>query len=439
MNTTNEVSIENPSAAEQKNLLTDRKLLAEKFMQVRSFTEKLCEPLETEDYVIQTMPDVSPTKWHLAHVSWFFEAFVLSKADENYKSIHPLYTYLFNSYYVRIGQRWFRPQRGFLSRPTVKEIYEYREFVNNNLLKFIEKADDKTYNEYAPVIEIGLNHEQQHQELLLTDIKHVLSHNPLNPVYHENEIASKDKTPEITWIDFDGGIFEIGHDGNGFTYDNETPRHKEYLYPFRLANRLITNREYIEFIDAGGYEDETLWLSDGWAVVQKEKWTAPLYWEKQNGEWWSFTLNGFRKVEPEEPVCHVSYYEADAFARWKDSRLPTEAEWEIAAGDLPYKGNFVENQNYNPVPLTDQSDGLNQMYGDVWEWTQSPYSPYPGYKPLPGALGEYNGKFMNNQMVLRGGSCATSETHIRKTYRNFFPPHSRWQFMGIRLAKDIKD
>ena len=344
-----------------------------------------------------------------------------------------------NSYYVQVGERWFRPHRGLLSRPTVKEIYEYRNFVNKNVQDFIEKADEKTYLEYAPVIEIGLNHEQQHQELLLTDIKHVLSHNPLNPVYHEAEIVSKTKTSELKWMEFKGGIFEIGHNGKEFAYDNETPRHKEYLNPFKLAGRLITNKEYIEFIEAGGYEDATLWLSDGWTTVEAEKWEAPLYWEKKDGEWWNFTLNGFRKVEPEEPVCHVSFYEADAFARWKDARLPTEAEWEIATYALPCNGNFVENQNFNPVPLKNENDGLNQMYGDVWEWTQSSYSPYPGYKPLPGALGEYNGKFMSSQMVLRGGSCVTSKTHIRNTYRNFFPPHSRWQFMGIRLAKDEEE
>ncbi len=436
MNLTKEILFDDSSVIDSKSIFPDRSKLVNYYNYVRAVTGQLCEPLETEDYVIQSMPDVSPTKWHLGHTSWFFEAFVLSKADKNYEPLHQLYTYLFNSYYIQIGERWFRPYRGLLSRPTVKEIYEYRIFVDKNVQNFIEKADEKTYLEYAPIIEIGLNHEQQHQELLLTDIKHVLSHNPLNPVYHKIEIVQKAKTPELKWIDFEGGILEIGHDGNGFAYDNETPRHKEYLTPFKLANRLITNKEYIEFIEAGGYEDATLWLSDGWATVEAEKWKAPLYWENKDGEWWSFTLNSFRKVEPKEPVCHISYYEAEAFARWKDTRLPTEAEWEVAAGDVLYKGNFVENQNYHPVPLQEEKDGLNQLYGDVWEWTQSSYLPYPGYKPLPGALGEYNGKFMSSQMVLRGGSCATSETHIRKTYRNFFPPHSRWQFTGIRLAKD---
>ncbi len=421
----------------QATELPGREELINHYNKIRRFTETLCEPLETEDYVIQSMPEVSPTKWHLGHTSWFFEAFVLGSADSNYKSIHPLYTYLFNSYYIQIGERWDRPNRGLLSRPTVKNIYEYRKFVDNNIIEFIKNCDEKFYKEYAPIIEIGLNHEQQHQELLLTDIKHVLSFNPLNPVYSEKNIENRDDVPQMNWKEFVGGILEIGNDGNSFHYDNETPRHKEFINPFKFANRLVTNGEYIEFIEDGGYKDASLWLSDGWTTVEGENWKAPLYWEKKDGEWWNFTLNGFRKVNPAEPVTHISYYEADAFASWKDARLPTEAEWEVAAGVLQYKGNFVETLNFHPIPLQNEDAGLNQMYGDVWEWTRSSYSPYPGYKALPGALGEYNGKFMSSQMVLRGGSCATSETHIRNTYRNFFPPHSRWQFMGIRLAKEI--
>ena len=421
----------------QISLESYRNALKNYFVRVRAFTEKLCEPLEIEDYVIQTMPDVSPTKWHLGHTSWFFEAFVLGKANSNYKSVNPLYAYLFNSYYIQAGERWFRPNRGLLSRPTVKDIFAYREFVNENVLEFIDNSDEKIYKDFAPIIKIGLNHEQQHQELLLTDIKHVLSINPLNPIYSEREIVSKNESPKIKWKEFEGGVVEIGNDGSEFTYDNELPRHKEFLNPFKISNRLVTNGEVIEFIEDGGYKNAPLWLSDGWATVEKEKWQAPLYWEKKDGEWWNFTLNGIRKVNPAEPVTHISYYEADAFASWRNLRLPTEAEWEVASGNLPYKGNFVETYNFHPVPLENSDNNLNQMYGDVWEWTRSSYSPYPGYKTLPGALGEYNGKFMSNQMVLRGGSCATSQTHIRKTYRNFFPPHSRWQFTGIRLAKDI--
>jgi len=432
-----ETSLKSSSAINSKPLIDNRSKLIAYYSNIRAFTEKLCEPLETEDYVIQTMPDVSPTKWHLGHTSWFFEAFVLGKADPNYKSIHPLYTYLFNSYYIQVGERWFRQHRGLLSRPTVKDIFEYRKFVNENVLEFIENADEKIYKEYATIIEIGLNHEQQHQELLLTDIKHVLSINPLNPVYSARENIIQNGLAEMKWVNIDGGIYEIGNEGNEFCYDNETPRHKDFLNPFMLANRLVTNGEFLEFIEDGSYEKAPLWLSDGWAIIESEKWKAPFYWEKKDGEWWNFTLNGFRKVNPKEPVTHISYYEADAFAAWRDLRLPTEAEWEVASRKLNYEGNFVDKEIYHPTSLRNEKDGLNQMYGDVWEWTRSSYSPYPGYNPLPGALGEYNGKFMSSQMVLRGGSCATSQSHIRNTYRNFFPPHSRWQFMGLRLAKDV--
>ena len=437
MSTLEETSLKSSSAINSKLLIDDRSELIKYYNDVRAFTQKLCVPLETEDYVIQTMPDVSPTKWHLGHTSWFFEAFVLGKANPGYKSIHPLYTYLFNSYYIQVGERWFRSKRGLLSRPTVKDIFTYRKFVDENVLEFIGGANEKNYKEFAPIIEIGLNHEQQHQELLLTDIKHVLSINPLNPVYSAREITNQNDFSDMRWITFDGGIYEIGNEGNEFCYDNETPRHKEFLNPFLLANRLVTNGEFIDFIEDSGYENAPLWLSDGRTIVENEKWKAPFYWEKKDGEWWNFTLSGFRKVNPAEPVTHISYYEADAYAAWRDLRLPTEAEWETASHNLKYTGNFVDEEIYHPTYLQDEKDGLNQMYGDVWEWTRSSYSPYPGYKPLPGALGEYNGKFMSSQMVLRGGSCATSQSHIRSTYRNFFPPHSRWQFMGLRLAKDV--
>jgi ergothioneine biosynthesis protein EgtB len=430
--------LEKKTTVDSESDINDRSELLSKFNTVRSFTEKLCKPLEIEDYVIQSMPDVSPTKWHLGHTSWFFETFILEKAITDYKPFHPLYNYLFNSYYIQVGERWHRPARGLLSRPTVKEIFEYRNHINSNIIDLIETSDEKLYNEFAPIFEIGLNHEQQHQELLLTDIKNVLSINPLNPVYSERKINPANTTAKLEWVGFDGGVVEIGSNGSGFKFDNETPLHKVFLYPFKLTNRLITNQEFIDFIEDGGYDTATLWLSDGWATVESEAWKAPLYWELKDGEWWNFTLNGFRKVNPDEPVCHISHYEADAFAQWKGCRLPSETEWEVAAGNLPYKGNFVENENHHTVPVGKNIDDLSQMYGDVWEWTQSPYTPYPGYKPLPGALGEYNGKFMNNQMVLRGGSCATSQTHIRNTYRNFFPSHSRWQFTGLRLAADIK-
>jgi ergothioneine biosynthesis protein EgtB len=420
----------------KKNRLM-RKILLQRFKTVRSFTNELCETLVTEDYVIQSMPDVSPTKWHLAHTSWFFETFILSKSAKNYQSLFPQYNYLFNSYYVQVGERWTRAKRGLLSRPTVKDVYDYRKYIDELMLNFFEKSDEKLYNEFAQVVEIGIHHEQQHQELLITDIKHVFSVNPLHPVYKEVKKNNSANIPQMKWIDFEEGIYEIGLKDDTFSYDNESPRHKEYLQGFKLANRLVTNDEYMEFINAKGYKRPELWLSEGHAAAEAEKWEAPMYWEKKDGEWWNFKLTGFEKVNPDEPVCHVSHYEADAYARWAGARLATEAEWERAAENISIEGNFVENRNFHPVPLEgNDKNSLKQMYGDVWEWTGSAYLPYPGYKTLPGALGEYNGKFMSNQMVLRGGSCATSVTHIRKTYRNFFPSNARWQFMGIRLAKD---
>ena len=336
-----------------------------------------------------------------------------------------------------MGERHFRPHRGLISRPTVKEVYEYRKYVDEQMLEFFEKSDDDKFQSIAVVIDIGLHHEQQHQELMVTDIKNVFSVNPLNPLFVERPDHKGIELPAMEWLEFEGEVHEIGHNGEGFFYDNEQPRHKTYLNDFKLASRLVTNREYIEFIEDGGYTTNPLWLSDGIATVETEGWQAPLYWQKKDGEWWYFTLNGFKKVNPNEPVCHVSFYEAEAYARWADARLATEAEWETAAQGLEWEGNFVESGQYHPKPLGEYEKGkLHQMFGDVWEWTRSDYAPYPGYRVPEGAIGEYNGKFMSNQLVLKGGSCATSGTHIRDTYRNFFYPPSRWQFMGIRLAKD---
>jgi ergothioneine biosynthesis protein EgtB len=304
---------------------------------------------------------------------------------------------------------------------------------------FLERAEEAQMEKVASVIEVGLHHEQQHQELMVTDIKHVFSVNPLRPAYtKQNSDGNPNSMTEMNWISFPEGVYYIGHERNGFAYDNECPSHKEFVNPFQIADRLVTNGEYLEFIDDGGYKRPELWLSDGWYTVEANGWKAPLYWEKVDGNWLNFTLSGMRKVNPMEPVCHVSYYEADAYARWAGKRLPTESEWEVAASNVPMEGNFADDEKYHPVALKKElvANGLYQMFGDVWEWTQSPYTPYPGFKTLPGALGEYNGKFMSNQMVLRGGSCATSRSHIRKTYRNFFPPSARWQFMGIRLAED---
>lgn len=418
-----------------------REYLVEKYNAVRKFTHALSEPLEIEDFVIQSMPDVSPAKWHLAHTSWFFEEFVLNKVNSNYESIHPKYSYLFNSYYVQAGERFDRPRRGLLSRPTVKDIFDYRRHVDEYMNDFLRKTTDDKLKEFAEVVEIGLNHEQQHQELFLYDIKHVFSINPLYPVYAKKYPEIVENIPEQKFIEFEEGVFKIGNDEDSFGYDNEFPIHKEYIHPFSLSNRLVTNGEFIEFIEDDGYRRPELWLSDGIAAVEEKGWKAPMYWMKEDGEWWIFTLTGRHKVNENEPVIHVSHYEADAFARWKNARLPTEAEWEIAADKIPVEGNFVDDANFHPVPLVedtkDKALRLNQIYGDVWEWTQSAYLPYPGYNPPEGAIGEYNGKFMSNQIVLKGGSCATAKNHIRKTYRNFFYPHNRWQFAGLRLAKNL--
>ncbi len=411
----------------------------ERYQKVRRFTEHLCEPLVTEDYVIQSMPDVSPTKWHLAHVSWFFETFLLFPAVPGYQSLHPQYAYLFNSYYNTLGERHCRPNRGLISRPTVEETYRYRRYVDEHVLDLLEKLDERQLAEVAPIFTLGLHHEQQHQELMVTDIKHVLSCNPLYPAYVARVPTSGSSVPPSEWVSFPEGLHWIGHEGEGFAFDNEGPRHRQFVQPFQLASRLVTNGEYLEFMEDGGYDNPLLWLSEGWATVRAEEWKAPLYWEKRDGQWWMMTLSGLREVDLAEPVCHVSYFEADAYARWADARLPTEAEWEVAAQGVPVEGNFVESGLYHPAPLNASTTGgkLSQMYGDVWQWTQSSYAPYPNFKPGPGAVGEYNGKFMCNQYVLRGGSCATSRSHTRSTYRNFFPANAQWQFMGIRLAKGV--
>jgi ergothioneine biosynthesis protein EgtB len=418
---------------------TQQETLVNRYQQVRQLTENLCQPLETEDYVIQAMPDVSPPKWHLAHTSWFFETFVLSAACPDYRALHSSYAYLFNSYYVAAGERYSRPNRGLLSRPTVEEVYRYRAYVDQHMSAFLEALHGEQFDTWAPIVELGLHHEQQHQELLLTDLKYNFACNPLRPTYVSRQRPPRpQRVSALQWLSLAEGVYRIGHDGRGFAFDNESPPHRSFVEPFQLASRLITNGEYLAFMADGGYARPELWLSMGWDTVQRQGWQAPLYWEQQDGSWWMMTLAGMQPVEEAEPVCHVSYYEAEAYARWAKARLPTEIEWEVAARPLPIEGNFVEQRTFHPVPL-DQTDvgPLAQMFGDVWEWTQSHYSPYPGYTAPPGALGEYNGKFMANQFVLRGGSCATSVSHIRPTYRNFFPAEARWQFMGIRLARTL--
>lgn len=422
-------------AISKESLRFTRDHILETYNKVRAFTHHLVEPLETEDFVIQPMENTSPTKWHLAHTSWFFETFVLEKFQPGFKSLHPQYAYFFNSYYLQTGVPFSRANRGLLSRPTVKEVFEYRSYVDEQVALFIESCNEELWKEAAQVMEIGINHEQQHQELILTDLKYLLAQNPLLPIYKDQVIAEFKPVYPINWIKFEEGIVEIGSKGSEFTYDNEHPRHRAFVQDYELADRLITNQEYLEFMNDGGYKRSELWLDEGWSKVNSEEWNSPLYWFKREEEWFNFTLSGARPIESNEPVTHISYFEADAFARWKDCRLPTEQEWEHASKNIEVKGNFVDDDTFHPIPKKGEGSALKQMYGDAWEWTQSSYSPYPGYKPLPGALGEYNGKFMANQYVLRGGSCATSKSHIRKTYRNFFHTDARWQFTGIRLAK----
>ncbi len=406
---------------------------------MRDFTQRLCRSLEPEDFVIQSMPDVSPTKWHLAHTTWFFETFVLKVWMQRYRPEVPQYAYLFNSYYNAAGDMHRRDLRGLISRPTVAETNRYRESVDGCVITLIEGADAALLDELEPVMVLGLHHEQQHQELLVTDIKHVFAQNPLYPVFE----AALPPDGAITqpgpqhFIEFEETMAMIGHRGSAFSYDNEGPQHRAYVPAFSLSNRPVTNGEYLAFMESGGYTRPEFWLSLGWTTVNEQRWDAPLYWIKRDGVWWNFTMSGFRQVDEAEPVTHVSYFEADAYANWDGARLPTEFEWERASEDVPLGGNFVDAQRFHPAPSAGQDAGLLQMFGDVWEWTRSAYLPYPGYRVVPGALGEYNGKFMCNQMVLRGGSCATSRDHIRSTYRNFFPPDKRWQFTGIRLARDL--
>jgi ergothioneine biosynthesis protein EgtB len=413
--------------------------LIERFRQVRNFTTRLCQGLEPEDCVVQSMPDVSPTKWHLAHTTWFFETFVLKTWMPGYQPIAPQYAYLFNSYYNAAGDMHRRDLRGLISRPTVAETYRYRASVDERVVELIESADDELLNEIEPVLVLGFNHEQQHQELLVTDIKHVFAQNPLYPIFEKRKDVSHSRAPTpLRFVNFDEAIVSIGHDGSGFSYDNESPRHRALIPAFSLASRPVTNGEYLAFVEAGGYRRSEFWLSLGWMTVNEQRWQSPLYWMQQDGKWWHFTLSGFRPIDESEPVTHVSYFEADAYANWSGARLPTEFEWENAATGLPINGNFVDTQRFHPTPASADDGELMQMFGDVWEWTRSAYSPYPGYRAAPGALGEYNGKFMCNQYVLRGGSCATSRDHIRPTYRNFFQPEKRWQFTGVRLARDSR-
>ncbi|WP_417517930.1 ergothioneine biosynthesis protein EgtB [Minwuia sp.] len=410
--------------------------LARRFRQTRAQTTALAEPLAPEDQVVQPMDDASPTKWHLAHTTWFYETFILTPFAPDYEPFDPHYAYLFNSYYEGAGERHPRPHRGLLTRPTVAEISAYRAHVDRAMAGLLEKLPEQANADIATLTELGINHEQQHQELIMTDLLYLFSCNPMSPAYSSDTPDTGDAAIPLDWISFDGGIRQIGHQA-GFAYDNEGPRHDVLLQPYRLANRAVTNGEWLEFMADGGYGQHDLWLSDGWATVQRENWQAPLYWQRAEGEgaWRAFGLHGLIDIDPAAPVRHISYYEADAFARWAGKRLPTEAEWEVASEGIAPEGNSLGTGTFAPKPAQG-GEGLRQMFGDVWEWTASPYVGYPGFRAPEGAVGEYNGKFMSGQMVLRGGSCVTPEGHVRASYRNFFYPHQRWQFAGLRLAED---
>jgi ergothioneine biosynthesis protein EgtB len=419
-----------------RKLPTAREVLAKHYSAVRRQSEALCQPLAPDDYGLQAMPDVSPAKWHLAHTTWFLETFLLKDFLPGYRPFHPRFEHLFNSYYEQVGTPFPRPQRGLLSRPTTGEIFRYRAQVDEAMTALLASVEETRWPEVATRAVIGCHHEQQHQELLLTDIKYNFSINPLRPAYRADlPVTAAGRNATLEWIEQPGGVQEIGHDGAGFGFDNEYPRHRVLLTSYALGSRLVTNGDYLEFIEAGGYQRPEFWLADGWRCVREKSWQAPLYWEKTDGRWWLFTLAGMRALNEHEPVCHVSFYEADAYARWAGKRLPDEGEWEAIAGHEPVRGNLREAGYLHPIPAAGNA-GTAQIFGDVWEWTRSAYAPYPGYRPAAGALGEYNGKFMVSQLVLRGGSCVTPADHIRASYRNFFYPADRWQFSGIRLADD---
>ncbi|MCL2541034.1 MAG: ergothioneine biosynthesis protein EgtB [Nocardioidaceae bacterium] len=429
----------------------DATALRARFDEVRAQTEQLALPLSPEDQTVQTMPDVSPAKWHRAHVTWFFETFVLSEHEQGFAPFQDKYWFLFNSYYEGVGPRYNRPERGLISRPGAHDVGLYRGNVDDRMRDLLDRLDDGALGRVAGTIELGFHHEQQHQELLLMDIKHVLSRNPLQPVYAGSP-ATPSTPDRLGWVDFDpsagsggsGGLVEIGSEGSGFCFDNELPVHQQWLQPYRLADRLVTNGEWMDFMADGGYRRHELWLSDGWARIKDDGWQAPFYWSEVDGVWLEHTLHGTFPVDPGLPVTHISYYEADAFATWAGKRLPTEGEWEHAArvstgsttGSGSVEGNLANATSFHPEAAGASTGGLRQLFGDCWEWTSSAYHPYPGFRPAEGAIGEYNGKFMSGQMVLRGGCALTPAGHARASYRNFFPHGARWAMSGLRLADD---
>ncbi|WP_096086428.1 ergothioneine biosynthesis protein EgtB [Agaribacterium haliotis] len=413
-----------------------KQLGASDYQAIRKQSEALCVSLSAEDMQAQSMADASPVKWHLAHTSWFFETFILLKQCKNYRVFNAAFAHLFNSYYESAGTRHARPQRGLLTRPSLEQVYAYRRYVDEHMLQLLDRGQLES-KRCQLVLETGLHHEMQHQELLLTDVLHLFSCNPLYEAVFEAHDNSSAAAPALTFIKRNAGMYKVGHEQGGFAYDNEGPAHDVYLPAHKLANRLVTNAEWQAFIDDKGYEQPLLWLSDAWARCQREKWQAPLYWHKQDDQWFQFGLDGLQVLDADAPVCHVSYYEAEAFARWAGKRLPKEHELESVSQEQPVSGNLAESRHWRPQPAKLEQPGIQQLWGDVWEWTQSSYMPYPGFRAEQGALGEYNGKFMINQLVLKGGSCVTPAAQLRPSYRNFFYPFHRWQFMGLRLAEDM--
>ena len=426
-------TVENSAFADREHVLAD----GGRFESIRRVTRELAVPLSAEDCTVQSMPDASPVKWHLAHTTWFFETFVLAPHQARYPIFDPSFRVLFNSYYNGVGERHPRLERGLLSRPGLSDVLAYRDHVDDAMLELL--AGQRLTPEVEALIELGLNHEQQHQELILTDVKHLFSRNPLKPAYQKQWPLTPIEPRRRGWVSFDAAIHEIGHADPGFCFDNEVPRHRVWLDAFEIATHPVTHGDFMAFIDDGGYRRPELWLAAGWDAVMAHGWQAPQYWARRDNGWCSFTLHGDMPVDPHTPICHVSFYEAEAFARWAHERLPTEAEWEVAARGTPLTGNFLESGALHPLALREApADGtLAQAFGDVWEWTRSDYGPYPGFRAAAGAVGEYNGKFMSGQYVLRGGSCATPWSHVRASYRNFFPPEARWQFSGLRLARDV--